>query len=99
MSTEQLVSKYLNPLLFKISSINEKSVLMGDFNIDLFKLNKNHTENYYNSLLSDVFFLFVLQSTRVTGTSNTLIDNIFFNFFEHMTYSGNFTIKRSDHLV
>ena len=38
------------------------------------------------------------QSTRITETTGTLIDNIFSNNFEHETLSLNLLIKISDHL-
>ena len=41
----------------------------------------------------------ILQPTRVTDKSKTLINNIFFNSFEFTTLSGNITHSISDHLI
>ena len=41
----------------------------------------------------------ILQPTRVTKKSKTLIDNIFFNSLEFVTISGNITHSISDHLI
>ena len=41
----------------------------------------------------------ILQPTRVTKKSKTLIDNIFFNSLEFATISGNITHSISDHLI
>ena len=41
----------------------------------------------------------ILQPTRKTEKSKTLIDNIFFNSFKFFTISGNITHSVSDHLI
>ena len=41
----------------------------------------------------------ILQPTRVTEKSKTLIDNIFFNSFEFTTIYGNITHSISEHLI
>ena len=45
------------------------------------------------------FSLLILQTTRVTEKSKTLVDNIFFNSFEFTTISGSITHSISDHLI
>ena len=40
----------------------------------------------------------ILQPTRITSQSNTLIDNIFSNVFDPDTASGNLSATISDHL-
>ena len=71
---------------------------MGDFNINLLKINTNDSYNYfYNSLSSHFFTPFILQPTRLQ--SKTLIDNIFFNSVEYQSNSGNLLIVISDHLI
>ena len=45
------------------------------------------------------FLLLILQPTRVTKKSKTLIDNIFFNNFEFNAISGNVIHSKSDHLI
>ena len=63
---------------------------MGDFNIDLLKFNTHSTsENFLNVFGSFFFQPHILQPTRITDHSSTLIDNIFFNSIEHFTISGN----------
>ena len=54
---------------------------MGDFNIDLLKVDSNEESNaYYNIVTSHFFIPFILQPTRLK--SKTLIDNIFINSIE-----------------
>ena len=50
-------------------------------------------------MCSYFFMPLVLQPTRVTDKSKTLIDNISFNSFEFTTLSGNITHSISDHLI
>ena len=49
-------------------------------------------------MTSYCFSPWILQPTRITKTSTTLIDNIFLNGHKN-TYSPNFTYQISDHLV
>ena len=70
---------------------------MGDFNIDLPKIDTNDdTDQFFNNLSPHFFSPFVLQHTRLN--SKTLIDNIFLNSFEYPLYSGNLTVQLADHL-
>ena len=72
---------------------------MGDFNIDLLKF-KSHsaTDGFLNTLGSNFFQPYIMQPTRITNHSTTLIDNIFFNSVEYFTISGNIVYDLSDHL-
>ena len=56
------------------------------------------TEDFINTLGS--FFLkpHILQPTRITNHSSTLIDNIFFNSIEYQTVSVNLLYDLTDHL-
>ena len=73
---------------------------MGDFNIDLMKMDsKFENSPLYNIMCSYFFSPFILQPTRVTEKSKTLIDNIVFNSFEFNAMSGNITHSISDHLI
>ena len=67
---------------------------MGDFNIDLLKVDSNKDSNaFYNNVTSRFFTPFILQATRLK--SMTLIDNIFINSIEYPSYRGNLTIQLS----
>ena len=72
--------------------------LAGDFNIDLLKSNSNENINqFYNTLTSNFFAPYIMQPTRFA--SQSLVDNIFINSIEYMSYSGNLTIQISDRLL
>ena len=54
---------------------------------------------FYNTICSNFFTLLVLQPTRVTDKSKTLIGNNFLNNFELTTLPGNIMYSSSDHLI
>ena len=50
---------------------------MGDFNIDLIKVDNQYQTKYFvHSLYTDVFYPTISKPTRVTEHSATLLDNI-----------------------
>ena len=83
-------SDYMEPLLDKISSEGEMCSLVGDFNIDLLKSNRNENINqFYNTLISIFFAPYIMQPTRFA--SQILLDNIFIISIEYMSYSGKYS--------
>ena len=91
---------YLNKLLENISKEQKSISLLGDFNVNLLNYNEyNETTEFLNSLASNSFIPSVLQPTRVTSHSNTLIDNIFSNVIDPDIISGNLTATISNHLL
>ena len=72
---------------------------MGDFNVKLLTYNEhNQTNEFLDSLASNSFIPLILQPTRITSHSNTLIDNIFSNVIDQDIISGNLTATFFDHL-
>ena len=97
ITVDQFNKDYIEPLLAKISSENKICSLLGDFNIDLLKTDTHSDANeFFNTLTSNFFVPHILQPTR--PVSKTLIDNIFVNSIDFISYSGNLTIQLSDHL-
>ena len=91
---------YFNKLLENISKEQKSVFLLGDFNVNLLNYNElNQTNEFLDSLASNSFISLILQPTRITSHSNTLIDNIFSNVFDPDTVSGNLTATISDHLL
>ena len=89
----------LNELLHKLDSLNEKCFLMGDFNIDLLKLEDNpSTIDFLNQMFSSAFYPLISRPTRITDSSATLIDNISVNNIEENYESGILFTGLSDHL-
>ena len=90
---------YLNKLLKNISKEQKSVFLLGDFNVNLLNYNEhNQTNEFLESLASNSFIPLILQPTRITSHSNTLIDNIFFNVIDPDIISGNLTATICDHL-
>ena len=95
---------YLNQLLEDISKEQKSIFLLGDFNVNLLNYNEhNQTNEFLDSLASNSFILLplfplILQPTRITSYSDTLIDNIFSNVIDPDIISGNLTATISDHL-
>ena len=90
--------KYLENCLEKIAKENKEVYICGDFNFDLLKIDSDsHTQNFFNLLCSYGFLPHVLQPTRVTGSSATVIDNIFSNNIKNEVSSGNILLTLSEH--
>ena len=97
-----------NLLLLKLSTPKNQILLwesftdihlIGDFNVNLLNYNEhNQTNEFLDSLASNSFIPLILQRTRITSHSNTLIKNIFSNFINPNITSRNLTSTISDHL-
>ena len=73
--------EYLNSTTEKIDRGTKYCAILGDFNLDLLKFeNHNPTNEFINIISSFCFQPHILQPTRITDHSKTLIDNIFLNF-------------------
>ena len=90
---------YLNKLLENISKEHKSIFLLGDFNVNILNYNEhNQTNEFLDSLASNSFIPLILQPTRITSHSNTLVDNIFSNVIDPDIISGKLTVTISDHL-
>ena len=89
-------------VLTKLTStvINEKRecIIMGDFNINLLNYQSDAaTADFFNTFSSALCQPLILQPTRITRTSQTLINNIFINKLEYKCTSGNINTSISNH--
>ena len=90
---------FLAPLLEKLSRENKSIFLTGDFNVDLLKYNHDSsTTDFLDSFSSNSLLPHIIQPTRITNHSKTLIDNIFSNQISTDVISGNISATISDHL-
>ena len=90
---------YLNNLLENISKEQKSIFPLGDFIVNLLNYNEhNQTNEFLDSLVSNSFTPLILQPTRTTSHSTTLIDYIFLNVIDPDIISGNLTVTISDHL-
>jgi hypothetical protein len=91
---------YLNSILDKIHRQNKQCLILGDFNLDLLKYETHTgTDEFINNLGTYFFQPHILQPTRITDHTASLIDNIFYNALEHFTLSGNIIYDVTDHLA
>ena len=84
----------------KVSSKNKEVYILGDFNIDLLKVDdQSKIDDFYNILCTHFLVPHITLPTRITSGSATLIDNIFSNNLDISgAVSGNLTVSISDHL-
>ena len=63
--------------------------LMGDFNIDLIKVDThNQTKDFVHSLYTNAFYPTISKPTRVTEHSATLLDTIITNILDTVLNLG-----------
>lgn len=94
--------KFFNDLsnLFKLlkSYKNKPIYILGDFNIDLLKNDYRNVGEHFISLMNSFNFVsLILSPTRITGSTSSLIDNIFTNNYVAHS-SGTISSNISDHL-
>ena len=100
MNLYEINDNYLNIFLQKNFKEKKNVFLLGDFTLDLLKYDKHTgTNEFIDYLLSSYMYLpYILHSTRVTGHSQTIIDNIFSNHVSKEAVCRNLTSTILDHL-
>ena len=99
MSVNSFTAEFLSPFLQLVSGENKSMVLLGDFNINLLNFdNSTEVGTFIDTLESYSLLPQVTLPTRITETSQTLIDNIFTTSIDRKCVSGNVLHSISDHL-
>ena len=76
-SLNNVLDKILNTLN---TEKNKIIAIMGDFNCDMLKIDQDgETCDFFDLMLANGFRPLILQPTRVTLSTATLIDNIYIN--------------------
>ena len=90
---------YLESALKNMSNENKEIYILGDFNIDLLKLNdKINYLNFYNLMCSYGFLPLIIHPTRVVKNQEpSLIDNIYCNNVSDEMLCGNIYLTLSEH--
>ena len=101
MDLAEFNTTFLGPLLQKLDREDKRKYFLGDFNVDLLKIdNDSNSSSYFDSLTSHFFVPHIIHPTRITSTTKTIIDNIFSNAPNYQEgISGNLTTRLSDHLA
>ena len=77
-----------------------KSYLCEDYNINLLKIDSSHQcSRFFENMTTLDFFHQIARPTRLSGDSNTLIDNVFTNNFYKPHLAGILVTPVSDHLI
>ena len=88
----------LTKILGKIQKENKKCYLMGDFNLNLLKIDEHlPTSEFLELMHANHFYPIINKPTRITENSATLIDNIFCNSLMNASFQGVFYCDISDH--
>ena len=73
---------------------------MGDFNINIFNCDSDKdTSDFIDTMYASSLYPTINTQTRITPTSKTLIDNIFYNNFTKKISAGIILTSISDHLT
>ena len=71
---------------------------MGDFNINIVNCDSDKdTSDFVDTMYASPLFFTINTPTRITATSKTLINNIFYNGFTKKNSAGNIFTSISDH--
>ena len=103
-NTNTLYQSFTNefiPILENLQRSNRETIIAGDFNIDLLKINNNATlGNYFNSVVAQSFFPQITLPTRFSYHNCTLIDNFLCKLKRSYlpSASGILVNRISDHL-
>ena len=74
---KNLTNTFFLPTLDKINKEKKTILLLGDFNIDLLKMNIDSNISYFLDIMGSYDLLpQIMLPTRITDNSKTLIDNI-----------------------
>ena len=80
------------PLLEKLAKEQKTVFVLGDFNVDFLKYEQHKATNeFLDSVSSNMFLLYITQPTRITSHSKFIIDSIFSNYISQEIISGNLT--------
>ena len=88
----------LSHILTLLNRMKLPVYLCGDYNINLLKMHeKNLYEEFFETMLVHSYLPNITLPTRLTDTSNTLIDNVFANSAKFEAVSGILINNISDH--
>ena len=91
---------FLLNILEKLSYENKEIIVMGDFNIDILKYDRNcDSATFLDNMYENLLLPYITSPTRVTPRSQTLTDNIFSNIIAEDIISGNIMTTISDHYI
>ena len=92
-------NNFMKKLLNKISLEKKRSLIVGDFNLNLIKYRQiTGVNQFLEVMLTNNFIIQTTLPTQINQNSATINDIIFLNYHEHQCISGNLTNYASNHL-
>ena len=94
-------SNQLNTIIHNINQFNSNIIILGDFNIDLLKIEEyTHLKDYFLNMVGNGLLPTITFPTGLGHTSPSIIDNIFTNILYNIDTSsfGILISDISDHL-
>ena len=98
LSPSSFSNNFLLSLLEKVNKEGKLLVLLGDFNLNLLNNTDSHVCDFIDILSSYLMLPHINLPTRISKSSQTLIDNIIISPCSSKSVSGNFVTGISDHL-
>ena len=84
----------------KLHKKRPRVIIMGDINVDLSSNHHSLSQNdYLRTIKSNGFSTLITNPTRVTTTSQTIIDHILINVHDSVLTPGVFSNKLADHYL
>ena len=100
MELSEFNNHHLSNLLDSLSGKNKTVLLLGDFNADLLKYDKDcNVSDFLNTMYLNLLLPHIASPKRVTLNSETHTDNIFSNNHDSSFTSRNLVTTLSDHHV
>ena len=89
---------HLQPVLKKIKSNNRDCIIMGDQNYNLGNIDNPLVDQFKDEMFSESFYSLINHPTRITETTNTILDHIWTNITDKQILSGIHVDCIADHL-
>ena len=94
----EIFTNTMNELMNIVDNEKKGCVILGDMNIDLLKYETHEaTHNYLDQIFAHGFLPVITKPTRISNTSTTLIDHIYFNDIKAKFESGIIVTDVADH--
>ena len=99
MDADEFNKKFLLDLSYKLLQEKKKSIyICGDFNLNLLSVDHSPTTDFFDICSSSLLLPTIHIPTKINKKTDTLIDNILTNKYNHDMISGNILVGISDHL-
>jgi len=100
LKSQRELTNFMENLLNRLKNSNKEVLILGDMNIDILKAEQNNdTARYLDTFVANSFIPKITVPTRITHSSATLIDHIFYKLSDIQTEQGTIINDISDHFM